>query len=128
MQNFVSAAVGIAVVATLIRGFTRNRTDRLGNFWVDLTRILILRLMLPFSIVFALVLVASGVVQSLGDHLTVVHTINGDQSLYTGATALAGGHQGARHQRRRHLQRQLRASLREPQRRSRTCSRSTCCW
>jgi K+-transporting ATPase ATPase A chain len=86
VQNFVSAAVGIAVMATLIRGFTRNRTDRLGNFWVDLTRI-VLRLMLPFSIVFAIVLMAGGVAQSLGDHLTVIHTINGDQHLYTGATA-----------------------------------------
>src|SRR6201995_4841609 len=38
VQNFVSAAVGIAVVVALIRGFTRSRTDRLGNFWVDLTR------------------------------------------------------------------------------------------
>ncbi|MBW8804675.1 MAG: potassium-transporting ATPase subunit KdpA [Catenulisporales bacterium] len=85
VQNFVSAAVGIAVVATLIRGFTRNRTDRLGNFWVDLTRVLI-RLMLPFSIVFALVLIAGGVTQSLGDHMTVVHTVNGDQSLYTAGT------------------------------------------
>ncbi|GAA2060342.1 potassium-transporting ATPase subunit KdpA [Catenulispora yoronensis] len=85
VQNFVSAAVGIAVVATLIRGFTRNRTDRLGNFWVDLTRILI-RLMLPFSIVFAMVLIAGGVTQSLGEHLTVVHTINGDQNLYTAGT------------------------------------------
>ncbi|MFL6115376.1 MAG: potassium-transporting ATPase subunit KdpA [Catenulispora sp.] len=86
VQNFVSASVGIAVVATLIRGFTRNRTDRLGNFWVDLTRIII-RLMLPFSIVFAIVLMAGGVVQDLSSHLTVIHTINGDQNLYTGATA-----------------------------------------
>ncbi|NUR63169.1 MAG: potassium-transporting ATPase subunit KdpA [Catenulispora sp.] len=85
VQNFVSAAVGIAVAVTLIRGFTRNRTDRLGNFWVDLTRILV-RLMLPFSVVFALVLIASGVPQSLGEHLTVVHTVNGDQNLYTAAT------------------------------------------
>ena len=38
VQNFVSAAVGIAVVAALIRGFTRSSTDRVGNFWVDLTR------------------------------------------------------------------------------------------
>ncbi|WP_030232285.1 potassium-transporting ATPase subunit KdpA [Streptomyces sp. NRRL S-350] len=63
VQNFVSAAVGIAVVATLIRGFTRNRTDRVGNFWVDLVRIN-LRLLLPVSIVFALVLAASGVIQN----------------------------------------------------------------
>ncbi|MFB7129980.1 potassium-transporting ATPase subunit KdpA [Kitasatospora xanthocidica] len=63
VQNFVSAAVGIAVVAALIRGFTRNRTDRIGNFWVDLTRIN-LRLLLPISIVFALVLAANGVIQN----------------------------------------------------------------
>ncbi|MEU9047684.1 MULTISPECIES: potassium-transporting ATPase subunit KdpA [unclassified Kitasatospora] len=63
VQNFVSAAVGIAIVAALIRGFTRNRTDRLGNFWVDLVRIN-LRLLLPISIVFALVLVANGVIQN----------------------------------------------------------------
>ncbi|MFF9667156.1 potassium-transporting ATPase subunit KdpA, partial [Streptomyces althioticus] len=63
VQNFVSAAVGIAVMATLIRGFMRNKTDRVGNFWVDLTRIT-LRLLLPLSIVLALVLVANGVVQN----------------------------------------------------------------
>ncbi|MBD0669834.1 potassium-transporting ATPase subunit KdpA [Streptomyces sp. CBMA156] len=63
VQNFVSAAVGISVVAALVRGFTRNRTDRVGNFWVDLTRIN-LRLLLPVSIVFALVLAANGVIQN----------------------------------------------------------------
>ncbi|MCG6497367.1 potassium-transporting ATPase subunit KdpA [Kitasatospora sp. A2-31] len=86
VQNFVSAAVGIAVVAALIRGFTRNRTDRLGNFWVDLTRIC-LRLLLPLSIVFALVLVANGVVQNLhGFH--EVATLAGDpQSIPGGPVA-----------------------------------------
>ncbi|MFJ9777582.1 potassium-transporting ATPase subunit KdpA [Kitasatospora sp. NPDC101157] len=63
VQNFVSAAVGIAIVAALIRGFTRNKTDRLGNFWVDLVRIN-LRLLLPIAFVLALVLVANGVVQN----------------------------------------------------------------
>ncbi|MFI2607130.1 potassium-transporting ATPase subunit KdpA [Kitasatospora sp. NPDC018619] len=63
VQNFVSAAVGIAVVAALIRGFTRHRTDRVGNFWVDLTRIN-LRLLLPIAVVFALVLAANGVIQN----------------------------------------------------------------
>jgi K+-transporting ATPase ATPase A chain len=57
VQNFVSAAVGIAVVIALIRGFTRSRTDRIGNFWVDLTRGS-LRLLLPIAFVFALVLMA----------------------------------------------------------------------
>ncbi|MCX4748410.1 potassium-transporting ATPase subunit KdpA [Kitasatospora sp. NBC_01287] len=86
VQNFVSAAVGIAVVATLIRGFTRSRTDRVGNFWVDLTRVC-LRLLLPLSIVFAVVLVANGVIQNFhGFHdLT---TITGDtQSIPGGPVA-----------------------------------------
>ena len=46
VQNFVSAAVGIAVAVALIRGFTRSRTDRLGNFWVDLVRAVV-RILLP---------------------------------------------------------------------------------
>ncbi|MFJ1706604.1 potassium-transporting ATPase subunit KdpA [Kitasatospora sp. NPDC088346] len=86
VQNFVSAAVGIAIVAALIRGFTRNRTDRVGNFWVDLTRIC-LRLLLPISIVFALVLVANGVVQNLHGFHDVV-TLGGDtQSIPGGPVA-----------------------------------------
>ncbi|MDH6129535.1 potassium-transporting ATPase subunit KdpA [Kitasatospora sp. GP82] len=86
VQNFVSAAVGIAIVAALIRGFTRNRTDRIGNFWVDLTRI-VLRLLLPLSIVFALVLVANGVIQNFhGFH--DIATLGGDtQSIPGGPVA-----------------------------------------
>ena len=62
VQNFVSAATGIAVAIALVRGFARTRTDRLGNFWVDLTRS-ISRILLPISFVAALVLVlALGVV------------------------------------------------------------------
>ncbi|MDU0288828.1 potassium-transporting ATPase subunit KdpA [Saccharothrix longispora] len=64
VQNFVSAAVGLAVAVALVRGFTRQRTDRLGNFWVDLTRGVV-RVLLPVSFVFAIVLVAAGVVMSL---------------------------------------------------------------
>jgi len=78
VQNFVSAAVGIAVLVALIRGFTRSRTDRVGNFWVDLTRASI-RLLLPIAFVFALVLVAGGVVQNL----CAPHEL----------TTIAGGHQ-----------------------------------
>ncbi|MFF2064659.1 potassium-transporting ATPase subunit KdpA [Streptomyces sp. NPDC058200] len=78
VQNFVSAAVGISVVAALIRGFTRKETDRVGNFWVDLTRI-VLRVLLPVCVVFAIVLVAAGTVQNF----------HGFQSVST----LAGGHQ-----------------------------------
>ena len=64
VQNFVSAATGIAVAIAVIRGFARTRTDRLGNFWVDLTRS-ITRILLPISLVGAVVLVLGGVVQNL---------------------------------------------------------------
>ncbi|MFH8518395.1 potassium-transporting ATPase subunit KdpA [Streptomyces gelaticus] len=78
VQNFVSAAVGIAVVAALVRGFSRKKTDRVGNFWVDLTRI-VLRVLLPLAFVFAIVLVAAGAVQNFHG----IHDI----------TTIAGGHQ-----------------------------------
>jgi K+-transporting ATPase ATPase A chain len=65
VQNFVSAAVGIAVAIAVVRGFARTKTDRLGNFWVDLTRA-VTRLLLPLSVVAALVMVLGGVVQNLG--------------------------------------------------------------
>ncbi|GAA3102750.1 potassium-transporting ATPase subunit KdpA [Pseudonocardia yunnanensis] len=64
VQNVVSASVGIAVAIALIRGFVRHNTDRLGNFWVDLTRTVV-RIMLPISFIGAVVLMATGVVMSL---------------------------------------------------------------
>jgi potassium-transporting ATPase potassium-binding subunit len=78
VQNFVSAAVGIVVVIALIRGFMRQRTDRLGNFWVDTTRIVI-RVLLPISVIGAIVLMASGVI----DNFNATHVIS----------SLTGGHQ-----------------------------------
>ncbi|WP_380278668.1 potassium-transporting ATPase subunit KdpA [Kitasatospora purpeofusca] len=86
VQNFVSAAVGIAVVATLIRGFTRNRTDRVGNFWVDLTRVSV-RLLLPVAVVFALVLVASGVVQNFHGFHEVTTLVGEPQAVPGGPVA-----------------------------------------
>ncbi|QRX89811.1 potassium-transporting ATPase subunit KdpA [Streptomyces noursei] len=86
VQNFVSAAVGIAVVATLIRGFTRKRTDRVGNFWVDLTR-LVLRVLLPISFVFAVVLVAAGVIQNFHGAHAVATLAGGRQNLPGGPVA-----------------------------------------
>ncbi len=82
VQNFVSAAVGIAVAVTLVRGFARSRTDKLGNFWVDLTRIT-LRLLLPLSAIAAVLLIAGGVVQNISDG-TVVSTLTGGQQHLTG--------------------------------------------
>ncbi|HZA18613.1 MAG TPA: potassium-transporting ATPase subunit KdpA [Pseudonocardiaceae bacterium] len=64
VQNFVSAAVGMAVAVALIRGFVRSRTDRLGNFWVDLTRGVV-RILLPLSVLGAIVLIIGGVTMSL---------------------------------------------------------------
>jgi potassium-transporting ATPase potassium-binding subunit len=64
VQNVLSAAVGLAVAVALIRGVVASDTDRLGNFWVDLTRGAV-RILLPISFVFAIVLVATGVVMSL---------------------------------------------------------------
>ncbi|MFD7007848.1 potassium-transporting ATPase subunit KdpA [Rhodococcus jostii] len=64
VQNFVSAAVGMAVAVALIRGFVRvSRGGEIGNFWVDLTRGS-LRILLPFSFVIALILLSQGVIQS----------------------------------------------------------------
>ncbi len=68
VQNFVSAATGIAVLAALIRGFTRRQTATLGNFWADLTRST-LYILLPLSFVLALVLVSQGVVQTFGPYV-----------------------------------------------------------
>jgi K+-transporting ATPase ATPase A chain len=78
VQNFASAAVGMAVAIALVRGFMRSRTDRVGNFWVDLVRG-ILRILLPMAVVGTIVLLALGAVQNL--------------SAGTDATTLAGVHQ-----------------------------------
>jgi len=64
VQNFVSAATGMAVMAAFIRGLARRETDRLGNFWRDLTRS-ILYVLLPLSVVLALALIGQGVPQTL---------------------------------------------------------------
>jgi K+-transporting ATPase ATPase A chain len=73
VQNFVSAASGIAVAFVLIRGFVARATGALGNFWVDLTRIT-LWLLLPLSLVLALCFTASGVVQNFNPYQEA-HTI-----------------------------------------------------
>jgi K+-transporting ATPase ATPase A chain len=86
VQNFVSAAVGIAVAVALIRGFTRSNTDRLGNVWVDITRGTI-RILLPIAFVSAIVLIGLGVVQSLKSGVAVT-TVDGAQ--HTIALAPAG--------------------------------------
>jgi K+-transporting ATPase ATPase A chain len=70
VQNFVSAATGMAVLAAFIRGLVRHTAKGIGSFWVDLTRTT-LYILLPLSLVLALILVSQGVVQTFGDYRTV---------------------------------------------------------
>jgi len=86
VQNFVSAAVGIAVAVALIRGFTRNRSDQLGNFWVDLVRVT-LRVLLPIAFVGAVLLVVAGTVQSFTADQVVDTITGGQQTISTGPVA-----------------------------------------
>jgi potassium-transporting ATPase potassium-binding subunit len=79
VQNFVSAAVGIAVVVALIRGIVARSGREIGNFWQDLVRTL-LYLLVPISVVGALFLVSQGVIQNL-DHTQVIHTLGGGTQL-----------------------------------------------
>ncbi len=73
VQNFVSAAAGMAILVAMIRGITRTKQRTLGNFWVDLTRTTV-RVLLPLSMVFAIVLMSQGVIQNFhGD--TVATTL-----------------------------------------------------
>ncbi len=82
VQNFLSAAVGIAVAIALVRGFARSRSEQLGNFWVDLTRIAF-RILLPISILFAIVFVAGGVIENF-HHYADIHTIAGSTQTLPG--------------------------------------------
>ena len=79
VQNFVSAATGIAVLLALIRGLSRKTTEHLGNFWTDLTRSA-LYVLLPLSILFAIVLVSQGVVQNFKPYETV-QTLQGAEQI-----------------------------------------------
>ena len=70
VQNFVSAAAGMATLIALIRGFTRRNADTIGNFWVDLTRST-LYILMPLSLILALVLVGQGVIQTFSPYRSV---------------------------------------------------------
>ncbi|MEV0726577.1 potassium-transporting ATPase subunit KdpA [Micromonospora purpureochromogenes] len=86
VQNFVSAAVGIAVAVALVRGFARSRTGDLGNFWVDLTRIT-LRILLPISVLGAIVLMIGGAVQNLSAGTDISTLTGGSQTITGGPVA-----------------------------------------
>ena len=86
MQNFVSAAVGMAVLAAVIRGFASRGAAELGNFWQDVTRTL-LYILLPLSLVGALILVSQGVIQTLGGAVTYTTVAGAEQTLALGPAA-----------------------------------------
>src|SRR6476619_5994474 len=86
VQNFASAAVGMAIAVALVRGFARSRTDRLGNFWVDLVRGSV-RILLPMAVIAAVVLIAMGVVQNLSAGHDVTTLTGGTQTITGGPVA-----------------------------------------
>jgi K+-transporting ATPase ATPase A chain len=82
-QNFVSAAVGMAVATAFVRGLARRSTGELGNFWVDLVRGTI-RILLPLSVIAAIILIAGGAIQNFHLHDQIVNTLAGGQQTITG--------------------------------------------
>src|ERR1022692_4512412 len=86
VQNFLSAGVGLVVAIALVRGFIRSRTDKLGNFWVDLTRS-VTRLLLPLSVIGALILVASGAIENFAAYHTVTTLSGVHQTIVGGPVA-----------------------------------------
>lgn len=86
VQNFLSAAVGIAAVVALIRGFVRKTSKAIGNFWVDLTRS-IFYVLLPLAIIWSLLLISQGVVQTLNGSITAQTLEGGKQIIAVGPVA-----------------------------------------
>ncbi len=113
VQNFLSAGTGMAILIAVIRGLTRHNTRHLGNFWVDITRS-VLYILLPLSIIFALILVSQGVVQTLSSPVDgrlvqpfIYRRAGGLRSgHHLGTGSIPGGDQTSRHQWRRIFQRQ----------------------
>lgn len=85
VQNFVSAAVGMSVMAALFRGLARRQANTIGNFWVDLTRTT-LRILLPLSFVVAILLISQGVIQNFSG-FSAVETVEGVRQLIPGGPA-----------------------------------------
>jgi K+-transporting ATPase ATPase A chain len=86
VQNFVSAAVGIAVAVALIRGLASRQSTTIGNFWVDLTRGVV-RILLPLSVIAAIVLIFSGVIQNFNGFQHISTLTGGTQSIPGGPVA-----------------------------------------
>lgn len=86
VQNFASAAVGVAVAIALVRGFARTRTENLGNFWVDLVRVII-RILLPVAVVGAVVFIAAGMVQNFSAGSDITTLVGATQHITGGPVA-----------------------------------------
>lgn len=86
VQNFVSAAVGIAVAIALVRGIAWRKSETIGNFWVDLTRIT-LRILMPIAIVMGVILIALGVAQNFAGFVDVNTVAGGTQKIMQGPVA-----------------------------------------
>ncbi len=86
VQNFVSAAVGIAVVFVLLRGFAASGAQEVGNFWVDITRIVV-RLLVPLAAIAALLFMVGGVVQNLNDPVAATTLQGATQTIPGGPVA-----------------------------------------
>ncbi len=112
VQNFTSAAAGIAIAIALVRGFARQETKTIGNFWVDITRATVY-VLLPIAFVGGAALRVAGRHSELGCLHAGHDGRRRDADDRAGAGRLAGSHQAARHERRRVLQRELGASVRE---------------
>src|SRR5215469_9617579 len=86
VQNFMSAAVGIVVAIALVRGFMRSKTDRLGNFWVDVTRITV-RYLIPLAVIGGIILMACGVIDNISSYHTVTTLSGAHQTIPGGPVA-----------------------------------------
>jgi potassium-transporting ATPase potassium-binding subunit len=86
VQNFASAAVAVAVVVALVRGFTRAKTNQVGNFWVDLVRICV-RVLLPVAVLGAIVFIAAGMVENLSAGTDVTTLAGASQHITGGPVA-----------------------------------------
>ena len=86
VENFISAAVGIAAAIALVRSLVRTRSSTIGNFWVDVTRTIV-RVLLPFSFIFMVVLVSQGVLQNLNGERCYQTVTNSHQCIVGGLVA-----------------------------------------
>ena len=112
VQNFVSAAVGIAVAIAMVRGFARHSAKTIGNFWVDVTRCTVY-LLIPVCILATVFFVSQGAIQNFKAPATATTLEGASQVIEQGSAGVAGIHKDAGDERRRNLQRELCPSLRK---------------